>query len=458
MNVLPKEYESEMKELLQEEYPEYLRTFSDPPVYGVRVNNRKISTEQMKEKLGLPLKRIPWIPNGFYYEKENLLSQHPYYSAGLYYLQEPSAMTPASRLPITPGDKVLDLCAAPGGKATELGARLQGQGILFANDISNSRARVLLKNLERMGLGNIFVTSETPEKLAAEFPGYFDKILLDAPCSGEGMFRREPSMIAYWEEKGPDFYSALQKQLLLTACQMLKPGGQLLYSTCTFALEENEENIAYVLQENPDMELLPIENYDGFEPGRSAEGMDLSACVRIFPHKMKGEGHFLALLHKKESTPATDLPIRSVSGLQLSDLPKACIEFLKPCAGLFRSGSFYMQKSLVYYLPKGAAMLQKLRYLRTGLFLGECKKNRFEPSQAFAMYLKKEQYPNLVELPVDDIRTIKYLKGETITLSPKEWQGKEGWQLVCTDGFPMGWGKRSKDSLKNKYAPGWRRQ
>lgn len=265
-------------------------------------------------------------------------------------------------------------------------------------------------------------------------------------------------MIEYWKEKGPDFYSGLQKQLLETACSMLKPGGMLLYSTCTFAIEENEGNIAYLLKKNPDMELVPIEGYEGFTPGRSVDGVGLSDCVRIFPHKMAGEGHFLALLHKKQSANVYATGAGEFKGISFSALPLECKEFLKPCEKLFATGSFYVQKSLVYYLPEGVKLPKKLRYLRTGLFIGECKKNRFEPSQALAMYLRKEEYPNTVNLPVDDIRTVKYLKGETITAEDGECTGKEGWQLVCTDGFSLGWGKRNKNTLKNKYAPGWRWQ
>lgn len=231
---LPENYLAAMKELLGEEYEAYLASFEEPKSLGLRVNTRKISVEDFLKLTPFHLTPVPWTENGFYYEEGEAVTRHPHYYAGLYYIQEPSAMIPASRLPIEPGDRVLDLCAAPGGKATELGARLMGTGVLLANDISNSRAKGLLKNLELFGIGNMFVTSETPEKLCRFYEGCFDKILIDAPCSGEGMFRRDPSMVKSWEEHGPAYYAQLQREILESAVRLLAPGGKLLYSTCTF--------------------------------------------------------------------------------------------------------------------------------------------------------------------------------------------------------------------------------
>lgn len=212
-------------------------------------------------------------------------------------------MTPASRLPVEPGDKVLDLCAAPGGKATELGAKLAGEGLLVANDISSSRAKGLLKNIEVFGIGNVLVSCEEPGKLAGFFPEYFDKILIDAPCSGEGMFRKDKKMVRAWEEHGPEFFSNIQRNLICQAAGMLKPGGMLLYSTCTFDSRENEQIIAHLLKEDPRFEILSIEPYEGFAPGmpeQAEEGPEeLSRTVRIFPHRMKGEGHYLGAPSQK---------------------------------------------------------------------------------------------------------------------------------------------------------------
>lgn len=357
-------------------------------------------------------------------------------------------MTPANRLAPEPGDYVLDLCAAPGGKATELGARLEGKGLLLANDISNSRAKALLKNLELMGIPNIYVTSETPERLAQVLPEFFDKILVDAPCSGEGMFRKEPRMMADWEQQGPDYYSAVQKEIILQAADMLRPGGKLLYSTCTFSELENEGTIRYLLENRPEMKLIPCEPYEGFAKGRQG----LEDCVRIFPQRMDGEGHFLALL-QKEGEPGK----RKTASAGTAQLPAEAAEFLDAWGIQKKDWKFYLREERLYALGKKDGMPENLRYLRTGLYLGDCKKKRFEPSQALAMALDGEG-ENRIQLDREDPRVIRYLKGETLDVSDMDLKGQKGWQLVCVDGYPLGWGKLDRGNLKNKYYAGWRWQ
>ena len=461
---LPSAFEEKMKYLLGAEYNNYLDCFDEPRHYGLRVNTAKISVEDFLKISPWPLKKIPWIHNGFYYDGENCQpAKHPYYFAGLYYLQEPSAMTPADRLPIEPGDKVLDVCAAPGGKATELGARLNGTGVLAANDLSNSRAKGLLKNIELMGIGNVLVLSEEPGKLIPYFTEYFDKILIDAPCSGEGMFRKDRKMIRAWEEHDPDYFARIQKSIITQAAQMLKPSGMILYSTCTFSPEENEQTIEYLLEQYPDFDVCEIEGYEGFACGMpevtASKDKRLSRTVRIFPHRMKGEGHFLALLQKHaaaDSDTLTASDVKSTTGRK--KLPEDLTDFLADIRREFDPGRFDIRADKVYYMPEGLPALNGIRFLRTGLFLGELKKKRFEPSQAFAMNLKKEEYPRIIDLPVSDERVIKYLKGETLDVedlvSPKE----KGWYLVCVDGYPLGFGKLAGQVLKNKYLPGWRWQ
>lgn len=459
---LPKAFTEEMKELLGEEYPAYLATYERPVRQGLRINLRKLTQEKWEALDPFGCEPVPWIQNGYYTKKEEGEekgfgpSRHPYYYAGLYYIQEPSAMTPASRLPVKPGERVLDLCAAPGGKATELGCRLEGKGFLVANDISNSRAKALLKNLELTGLSNYYVTSEDPEKLRGCFPEYFHKILIDAPCSGEGMFHKEPQMARYWEEKPPAYYAGIQKNLILQGADMLHPGGMLLYSTCTFSKKENEEVIAFLLKERPDMETIEPEFYKDFSKGFSLEGeteeinSQLEKCIRLFPHKISGEGHFAALLRKK-GKPAEEKPVKEKS----ISLPLPVRDFLKMATMDFSVGTFKMEGDRVFFLPEGGKM-PRLRYLRTGLYLGDVKKNRFEPSQAFAMALSPETFDSCINLSSKDVRTLKYLKGETIDTSDLPAVRKKGWQLVCVDGFVLGWGKLNGGILKNKYYPGWR--
>ena len=455
---LPKEFEDKMRELLQDEFDDYIACYEEPRYYGLRVNTNKISVEEFKKICPFEIRQIPWIENGFYYDGEKVVpSKHPFYFAGLYYLQEPSAMTPANRLPIEPGDKVLDVCAAPGGKATELGAKLDGSGVLIANDISNSRAKGLLKNIEVFGIGNVLVLSEEPGKLESYFPEYFDKILIDAPCSGEGMFRKDKKMVKAWEEHGPEFFANIQKSIILQAARMLKPGGMMLYSTCTFDGRENEGMIEHLLNTYPEFKVLEMSPYEGFTAGIPAltdsANEDFKKTVRIFPHKMQGEGHFLALLQKGEKE---DVASVKEARKGVKKLPDDLAAFLKDISWELDSSRLDIHGERVYYMPEGIPDVKGIRFLRTGLLLGELKKNRFEPSQALAMCLKKDEYKKIIDLSVEDERVTRYLKGETLDVddivSPKD----KGWYLVCVCGHPLGFGKLGNGTLKNKYLPGWR--
>lgn len=453
---LPVAFEDKMKRILKDEYPAYLACYEEPRHYGLRVNTAKISPERFREICPFEIWPIPWIENGFYYDGETVTpAKHPYYHAGLYYLQEPSAMTPASRLPVQPGDKVLDLCAAPGGKATELGARLQDTGVLVANDISASRAKGLLKNLEVFGIGNVLVLCEEPGRLTRQFPAYFDKILIDAPCSGEGMFRKDRKMVRAWLEHGPDYFARIQHSIIRQALQMLRPGGCLLYSTCTFDERENEQIISDVLTEFPALELEDIRPYyEGFSAGKpeliagSAAGLDRT--VRIFPHKMRGEGHYLALLHFKDEDQAPcELSHTTYPPHESAEFAAFAEQLRRPLT----PARLAYQGGKIYYMPAALPALSGLRFLRSGLLVGEVKKRRFEPSQALAMYLRREDFANVLDLAVADERVHRYLRGETLTLTEPL---AKGYCLVCVDSFPLGWGKVTGTQLKNKYLPGWR--
>ncbi len=457
---LPIAFVDKMKRLLGDEFEEYIACYEENRLYGLRVNTKKISVEEFQKICPFDIKPIPWIENGFYYDGEQVqAAKHPYYFAGLYYLQEPSAMTPANRLPIEPGDKVLDVCAAPGGKATELGAKLQGEGVLMANDISNSRAKGLLKNIEVFGIGNVFVLSEEPGKLVDYFPEYFDKILIDAPCSGEGMFRKDKKMVKAWEEHGPEFFAKIQRSIVTQAAKMLKPGGMMLYSTCTFDPEENEGTIEHLMREFPEFVIREIKPYDGFACGKPevTESKDeaFAKTVRIWPHKMHGEGHFLALLQKGE-TIIEDR--KHPSKGRACKVPEEIREFFADVAWEMDWSRLELYSEKVYYMPEGVPNVKGIRFLRTGLYLGDLKKNRFEPSQSLAMCLKKEEYKHTVNLCAEDERTLKYLKGETIEVDDLVSANAKGWQLVLVDGYPLGWGKLANGTLKNKYLPGWRWQ
>lgn len=450
---LPIKFQEKMKQLLgEEEYQVYVDSFEQKNKSGLRINTQKISVEDFLKISPFALEPVPWTTNGFYYNKEVQPAKHPYYFAGLYYLQEPSAMSPAAFLPVNPGEKVLDLCAAPGGKTTELGVKLQGKGVLISNDISHSRAKALLKNVELFGISNALVVSESPAKLATRFGGYFDKILIDAPCSGEGMFRKDPPIMKNWEKTGVDFYANLQREILTEAVKMLRPGGMLLYSTCTFSPEENEQSIEYLLSLDESLSLVELPMYEGFDKGHIEWGVtgnkDLEKTRRIWPHKVAGEGHYVALLQKaKDSMPLGSYVPYSY---KKPKLPKEVMEFMSETNLEIDETRILVNQDYVYYLPEELADFTGLRTLRTGLLLGIMKKNRFEPSQALAMALTKDGFCNAISISEEN--WIKYLKCETIQVE----EGKDGMALICAGQYPLGWGKNNKGTLKNKYRAGWR--
>lgn len=463
---LPKDYQSKMQEMLGEEYLQYLDSFNHSYGQTLRVNQLKMEPADFIRRFLLS-GQVSWCNTGFYYEGEQKLSAHPYYYAGVYYLQEPSAMAPAAFLPVEPGDRVLDLCAAPGGKSTAIAAKLQGEGILISNDISASRCKPLLKNMEMAGVSNAVITCESPEKLADRFFGYFDKVLVDAPCSGEGMFRREPSMVKSWSLEEVNRYAELQREILSHAAQMVKPGGYLLYSTCTFAKEEDEQTVEYFLEQNADFSLQELPICDGIEEGRpewTVSGReDVKNCRRFLPYKVRGEGHFAALFKKREEAECLDEAFEKADRKQIvkeqtiskEKIPDAMEDFMRdiPEWKQWKKRLFFI-KERAFLLPEHCPDLRGLRIVRSGLYLGDCLKKRFETSQALAMALHPFGYKRSISFPAEDIRVEKYLRGETVDMDDSELSG---WTLFCVDEFPLGWGKCNRGRLKNKYNPGWRK-
>ena len=500
MAELPKAFLQTMEKLLGEEYEPFLEGFDGRRQFGLRVNTSKISLEEFERIAPFHLTKIPWISNGYFYQEEDYPARHPFYAAGLYYLQEPSAMTPASRLKVVPGDYVLDLCAAPGGKATALAAELLGQGLLVANDINTARARALLRNIELFGIKNAFVTNEPPHVLADKYPQFFDKIMVDAPCSGEGMFRKNPAVMEAWEEKGPEYFSKLQREIIVHGADMLKPGGTMLYSTCTFASAENERTITHLLRERPEMEVLPMEDYEGFSPGlTSFDGEEFHEschlCRRIWPHKMEGEGHFLALLRKKESENGA-LPEEENVYIELPETKKekkkrkkkgntsdkrtknwwdacksldkeqktALAEFFSHVTWKFSEDHVDVRGDKVYYVPGRDYERGSVHFLRNGVYLGDLKKKRFEPSQPFALALSADTFDQILDFPENDSRLQDYMRGETLPVEDlleqkkAKWENTgNGWYLVTACGYPLGFGKLAGTMLKNKYPAGWRK-
>ena len=439
---LSEKYLNKMKELLGDEYDDYLNSFNEKRIHSLRVNNAKISNEEFERICPFKIKRIPWIENGYYFDENDRPSKHPYYYAGLYYLQEPSAMTPANVLPIEKGDIVLDACAAPGGKSLELASKLGDSGLLVSNDISVSRAYSLLKNLELGGHKNIYVMAEDISKLSKKFVKSFDKILIDAPCSGEGMLRKDPSIIKEWEDKGNEYYANLQKDIVKSAVSMLKDGGMMVYSTCTFDKSEDEDIVSYILSLDDDLKLERISEYEGF-----TRGIDMDEAIRLYPHKLQGEGHFVALV-KKDTPKTVTVKKKHVSKID----SKEAEEFIKLIKRDFDDGYFEIINNNLYFIPEYDFEKKGLRILRSGLLMGEIKKHSFEPSMALALNLKMNEFKNVINLSVDDKRVISYLKGETISVP----EAKDGWVLVCVNGYSLGFGKMQSGIMKNKYAKEWR--
>ena len=472
---LPEEYIKKMKRLLGNEYEDYLASLEQPMFHSLRVNTLKISVEDFLKISPFKLSPVPWTENAFYYDASvDTPSKHPFYYAGLFYLQEPSATLPAATIPIEEGDKVLDICSAPGGKSTELAAKLKDTGLLVSNDISASRLKALQKNIEIFGAKNVLITCETPEKLSETFTAYFDKILIDAPCSGEGMFRKSSSMISAWELNGNEKFVEIQKSILKEVVKMLKPGGKILYSTCTFDPREDEDQVEYLMSLDDSLRISSFPMHQGFEPGHSdwcsngSGSAELNRTAHLFPHRINGEGHFVALL-ESDIVEADDSKVSGFSHLSPYKVKaykgnEIIEDFLSHVLLKFERSEIEFNKDKLFYISKGTPDVRGLRIMRQGVYLGELKKNRFEPSQSLAMILKADEFDNVISLSSTSQSVYKYLKGDTLDLEEVQKEHPEmdiqslrdGWILIAVEGFPLGFGKLNRGIIKNKYLPGWR--
>lgn len=442
--LLPEKFEIRMKNMLKTEYSDFLRALTDTPVYsGIRVNTKKKDAgEYIKREFG-KLENIPWCADGFYADKSHISGRHPYHTAGLFYFQEPSAMSVVSAFSVNKDDYILDLCAAPGGKATQAGALLGEDGLLIANEINRSRSNILADNIDRFGIKNCIVTNETPQRLAEKYPNFFDKIIVDAPCSGEGMFRKEPQAVTEWSIEHTISCGERQKHILDCAFKMLRSGGYLVYSTCTFAPEENEKICAYILK-NHNAELIAPENLDMLSHGEtewSDSEFDMDNTRRIFPHKNKGEGHFIALFHSLDEKTPREIKVKKTVK---SDSEKLYREFEKEFLNVTLNGEFFLFGEQLYLKPKNID-IDKIKTIRAGLPLGVCRKGRFEPSWALCLALTKDDIKNTLDFRADSEKLKSYMLGQTLECD------KKGWCAVTVDGYPLGWGKASGGVLKNHF-------
>lgn len=460
-----------MAHLLAHEFPAFLASYDQPRTHGLRTNPLKIDPDALASRLEMELQPVPWAPGGFYYPEWARPGRHPYHAAGLYYIQEPSAMAAAQALGPQPGERVLDLCAAPGGKSTHLAGLMGNEGLLIANEIHPKRARILVENLERMAATCAVATCERPDRLAARLPGFFDRILVDAPCSGEGMFRKLPEACQEWSPGSPAACALVQKEILSDAVAMLRPGGRLLYSTCTFAPEENEQVLLHLLTRHPEMELVDLPPIPGMAPAvpgwaGGAGEPSLLRAGRLWPHLLKGEGHFLALLQKRADAPA---PPRSASTAPepaarrgakpppgKEELPREALQAYERFCHQFLTtqpapGPLRLHGEWLYSPPTGIPDLAGLHVLRAGLQLGEVRKGRFEPAHALALALRPGDARQTHDLPAGSERVLAYLRGEPIPAA-----GEQGWTLITVDSFPLGWAKASDGLLKNHYPKGLR--
>ena len=475
---LPIEFEKKMKAFLGDEWDDFLYSYDNNRFQALRFNTLKVQSPEERMRILKTLKissdkKVSWANEAYYFDENVRPGKHPYHEMGLYYIQEPSAMSAAALLAPKPGMRVLDLCAAPGGKSTQLATYLGDSGLLVSNEINTQRSRILSQNIERMGIKNAIVTNEDSFVLASHFPGFFNAIQVDAPCSGEGMFRKLPEAIEQWSMENVAICAERQKEILDNAAVMLKPGGTIVYSTCTFSKEENEDVIEYFLERHPDFTLEEME--------------------RFWPHKVDGEGHFVAKLVRRGSVNELgadyDLCEDSCNKVEDTGLKadrktkknknsknrknetkpaltkenmKLLSEFLdetisEDVAAWIKNSRLVMFGEQLYRLPDMEVDIKGLKVQRAGLHIGEFKKQRFEPSHSLALALKLSEAKNVVKLTWDDPQTTGFFNGQSVMLSDEQTaECKKGWALVCVDGYTAGWGKVNGTQVKNHYPKGLR--
>lgn len=479
--VLPEAFALRMQRLLGSEYEVFAAGYEKERQYGLRRNLLKGSEEEFIRVMPFPLEKISWVREGYYYDAVSRPGRHALHEAGAYYIQEPSAMAVVEVLSPEPGERILDLCAAPGGKSTQIAGRMQGRGLLAANEVVGERARVLSQNVERMGVSNCVVCSEKPERMAVLFPAFFDRVLVDAPCSGEGMFRKDGAAAGEWSPEAVRMCADRQAMILEEAAKMVKPGGVLTYSTCTFSPEENEGTISAFLRNHEEFYIEETEFEGVFSSGRAdwieAPEAGIGHTLRLWPHLIRGEGHYVARLRKRGKLLREDMQEltgtyndaekqssakkHTASGETLWEITgdkKLCKQvegFLREEIGIRDAwmaghpGQIMKFGDQIYLAPEGMISLAGVKVLRPGLHLLTEKKNRFEPAHALAGTLAKQDTERRRDLTKEE--TVTYLRGESLRCD-----GEKGWTVLFYEGYPLGFGKASGGQMKNHYPKGLR--
>lgn len=450
MKKLPEEYISRMKKLLGDEYESYEKSLHDSPVRAFRVNTDKISLVDFEKINIFSTQKIPYVENGYYLEYEKI-GNHPYHHAGMIYVQEPGAMAPAECIDIEPDWKILDMCAAPGGKSTQLKNKLGQNGILVSNEIIPSRCKILTGNIERLGLGNTVTTCMDTAKLAKTFPKTFDMIMVDAPCSGEGMFRKEDIAIDEWSSENVQKCAIRQAEILENAVVALKDGGYIVYATCTFSLEENEMMIDSFLLNHPEFELIPVKDCvrENTEDGIFFDGCqceNISFARRFYPHKSKGEGQFMTVLHNINEHISDHQTVKKnnekIDRIITDFLDDVLIEYKKDNVLMYNGNPVYFTPD--FEINKGTAF-------SCGITIGEIRKNYIQPHHQFFMGMGK-YFKRKIYLTADSEETKKYLHGEEISVDCEN-----GWAVVMIDGCSVGGAKVVNGRAKNHYPKGLRK-
>lgn len=436
-------FEKQMKDLLKDEYENFKEALLKPNQKAIYLNPLK--KDVLKYLDHNYIKEHVVVKDGYYFDYEKYpLGKSPFFCCGLYYIQEPSAMLVSHFLDIKEDDYVLDMCAAPGGKACAIASRLSNNGLMIANDFVALRAKILSENIERFGLQNTIVTNCDPVNFPKILPEFFDKIVLDAPCSGEGMFRKSDAAIETWSIDKVNECAYIQRNLIDAALKLLKPGGQLIYSTCTYNMIENEQQVQYLL-DNYDCSLIPIKKSHGMQPG-----INMKEAVRLYPHQYNGEGHFIALIQKHgESSVSKVKMMKSSINKQNKQLVD---DFYKTYLNIKTPPYLYDNNNHIYAILPQFPELKGIRVLRNGLYLGECKKNRFEPSLALALTLTKKDVKQYYSYSEYDKHITDYIHGETI-----EGSTQKGYGVLFVEDYPLSFYKESNKQAKNLYPKGLRR-